>query len=78
MKKVLVYLAVPLVYALHQDTWFWHDSEVFLGLPIGLTYQVAYCGLASLLMFCLIRAAWPSHLEIEAAETQAGKGGPWH
>jgi hypothetical protein len=79
MKKFLVYLAVPVLYILHQDWWFWTDKDHrLLGMPIGLTYQVGFCLAASLLMLCLVRFAWPSHLEVEAKDMKPEKANPWH
>jgi len=63
-KWVLTALAVVL-YALHQDFWFWRDAKplVFGFLPIGLAYHVGYSLAAALLMILLVRRAWPEHLE---------------
>ena len=56
---------VAVVYALHQDFWFWRSARpLFAGfLPVGLTYHALYCGLAAALMWALTKHAWPSHLE---------------
>jgi hypothetical protein len=74
MRKFPVYLAVVVLYFLHQDWWNWDRHELVLGLPIGLAYHVAFCAAASCLMFCLVRFAWPSHLEVE---TQQDRANPW-
>jgi len=78
MKKALVYLAVPVLYLLHQDWWNWDSHELVLGLPVGLAYHVAFCVVAACLMFCLVRYAWPSHLEVEATDARREKADPWH
>jgi hypothetical protein len=79
MRKFLVYLAVPVLYVLHQDFWFAADHEKrLLGMPIGLSYQVLFCLAASLLMYLLIRFAWPAHLEVEAKEMRVTKADAWH
>jgi hypothetical protein len=79
MKKILVYLAVPVLYALHQDVWWWTDKERrFLGMPIGLAYQVIYCVAAAVLMATLVRVAWPAHLEVEAEAMKPVKESAWH
>ena len=39
-----------------------------LGLPAGLTYHVAYCLAASVLMALLVRLAWPARLETDGDE----------
>jgi hypothetical protein len=65
MKKTLLGLATLAVYLLHQDFWFWREARplVFGFLPIGLFYHAAYCVLASLLLWLLVRHAWPTELE---------------
>ena len=69
----LLYAAIVALYVLHNDFWFWYDPRLVLGLPIGLTYHVGYNLAAAVLMFLLVRFAWPSHLEV-AAELPAGTG----
>jgi hypothetical protein len=68
MKKTLLGLATLAVYLLHQDVWFWRTARplVFGFVPIGLFYHVAYCVLASLLLWLLVAHAWPSQLERDA------------
>ncbi len=69
--KLLLVVVVAVLYLLHQDGWFWHESRplVFGFLPIGLAYHAGYCVAVSLLMWMLTRVAWPSHLE-RAAESK--------
>lgn len=70
MKKLL-YVAIAVLFVLHQDFWFWDDATLALGiLPIGFLYHILYTLAASVLMFALTRLAWPSELEAEA-EAQA-------
>jgi len=68
LKKGLLTLAVVVVYALHQDVWFWRTARplVFGFLPIGLAYHAGYSILAGLLMWLLVTHAWPHRLEEEA------------
>jgi hypothetical protein len=68
MKRILLCLAVVGLYALHQDIWFWRTPYplVFGFIPIGLFYQGCFSVAAALLMWLLVRHAWPSHLEEEA------------
>jgi hypothetical protein len=65
---------VVVVYALHQDFWFWRRARplVFGFMPIGLFYHAAFSVLAALLMWLLVKFAWPSHLEheVEAKSSQ--------
>jgi hypothetical protein len=67
MKRVLLTCAVLLLYALHQDVWFWSAARpLVLGfLPIGLAYHAAYTVACVVLMALLVRVAWPAHLEKE-------------
>jgi hypothetical protein len=68
MKKALLSLAVLIVSILHQDVWFFPTARplVFGFVPVGLAYHAAYSVLAALLMWLLVRQAWPSRLEQEA------------
>jgi len=65
MKKWLLSLLVLVVYLLHQDCWNWKRMEplVFGFLPIGLAYHAGYSVLATLLMWVLVRFAWPDELD---------------
>ena len=67
MNRILLVLAVIALYLLHQDFWFWRTAHpLVLGfIPIGLFYQACFCVAASLLMWLLVKYAWPSHLEHE-------------
>ena len=61
-------LLIAVMYALHQDIWFWRTPAVVFGiLPIGLFYHAAYTLVTSLLLWLLIRLIWPAHLENETA-----------
>jgi hypothetical protein len=70
MRRILLALAILLVYALHQDVWFWRTARplVFGFLPVGLAYHAGYSVAAALLMALLVRTAWPTHLEGEAED----------
>lgn len=76
MKRILLVIAVLALYLLHQDFWFWRTSQplVFGFLPIGLFYQGCYSIAAALLMWLLVKFAWPHHLEeeIEHQSTEEG------
>jgi len=67
MKRILLAIAVVALYALHQDIWFWRSAHpmVFGFVPIGLFYQGCYSVAAALLMWLLVKFAWPVHLEEE-------------
>jgi hypothetical protein len=70
MKKILLVVAVAVLYILHQDIWFWRTARplVFGFLPIGLFYHACFSIAASLLMWLLVTFAWPSHLETEVEQ----------
>jgi len=70
LKNALLALAVLVVYALHQDLWFWRSARplVFGFVPIGLFYHAAYSVLAALLMWLLVAHAWPAQLEKSAEQ----------
>jgi hypothetical protein len=65
---LFVVIIVAIVYALHQDVWFWRSARplVFGFLPIGLFYHAVYTLAASALLWFLVRWYWPSHLETSA------------
>jgi hypothetical protein len=67
MKRTLLVIAVIVVYVLHQDFWNWRTAHpiVFGFVPIGLFYQGCFSVLAALLMWALVKFAWPAHLEHE-------------
>ncbi len=57
--------AVTLLYALHQDFWYWRDARplVFGVLPIGLFYHAAYTVASSAVLWLLVKSAPPGHLD---------------
>jgi hypothetical protein len=65
MRYVGVAFVLVVVYALHQDFWFWRTARpLVLGfLPVGLAYHAAYTLAISGLMLYVVRRHWPSHLE---------------
>ena len=67
MSRLLLILLVLVFYALHQDIWFWRTIRpiAFGVLPVGLFYHAVYTFLISLLVWLLVRVAWPAHLEDE-------------
>ena len=58
MRPLAAAALVALLYALHQDFWFWREARplVFGFLPIGLVYHAAYTRRASRSL-----TLWPSH-----------------
>ena len=56
-----------MLYVLHQDFWFWRAVRplVFGFLPIGLFYHAAFTVACSIVMWIMVKQAWPAHLEDE-------------
>ena len=68
----LLYAALGLLLLLHNDFWLYDDGTLVLGLPIGLTYHIGFAVAASVLMFLLVRFAWPARLDsVEDEEDSA-------
>jgi hypothetical protein len=65
MKPLAAGALVALFYLLHQDLWFWRVARplVFGFMPIGLFYHEAYTAACAVLLWLLVRAFWPAHLE---------------
>ena len=63
--KWLVYLLAVVLIVLHQDFWNFGEVKplVFGFLPIGLAYHAAFSCACAVLMFLLVKFAWPTHLE---------------
>ena len=61
----LLYVALFVLYLLHNDLWFWDDPQLLFGLPIGLLYHIGFCLAAALMMVLLVNYAWPRHLRDE-------------
>ena len=75
MKKFLLALIVVALLILHQDFWYWHTaSPLILGfLPIGLFYHACFTIAVAIVMWLLVKTAWPAHLEAET-ETNTEEG----
>ena len=75
MKRILLIVAVVVLYILHQDFWFWRTPYplVFGFVPIGLFYHACFAVAAALVMWLLVTFAWPSHLEREVEEQTSDK-----
>ncbi len=73
MTRTLLVVVVVALYILHQDFWFWRTAHplVFGFVPIGLFYQAVFSIAASLVMWLLVKYAWPSHLEREVEQAKA-------
>jgi hypothetical protein len=77
MKRALLVIMVGALYILHQDFWFWRTANplVFGFLPIGLFYHACYTVVVALVMWLLVKQAWPSALEEGAGEGETGRRG---
>lgn len=75
MKRILLIVAVVVLYILHQDFWFWRTPYplVFGFVPIGLFYHACFAVAAALVMWLLVTFAWPSHLEREVEQQTSDK-----
>jgi nitric oxide reductase large subunit len=73
MKKLLLIALVAVLYLLHQDFWFWRESQpmVFGFLPIGLFYHLVYTLAVVVAMWLLVKFAWPAHLETQTENPQS-------
>jgi hypothetical protein len=73
MKRALLLIIVGALYVLHQDFWFWRATRplVFGFIPVGLFYHACYTVVTALVMWMLVRHAWPSHLEEEIEHGKA-------
>ena len=73
MKRLCLVLLVIVLYGLHQDVWFWRTAQpiFFCFLPIGLFYHVCYTLAICLVMWLLVKWAWPAQLEtIDTSATE--------
>ncbi len=58
----LLFALLVLAFVLRNDFWQWDDPRLVAGLPVGLGYHVAFCLATALLMWLLVRFAWPEDL----------------
>ena len=75
MKRILLVIAVVALYVAHQDFWNWRTAHplVFSFIPIGLFYHGCFSVAASLVMWLLVKYAWPSHLKHEIEQREPGE-----
>src|SRR6266850_831799 len=61
MTRILLIVVIVALYILHQDFWFWRTAHplVFGFVPIGLFYHACFSVAASLVMWLLVKYAWP-------------------
>ena len=77
-KTWVLALLVGVVYALHQDFWNWRRIEpLFFGfVPVGLGYHAVYSMVAALLMWILVKYAWPKELDTLESDSDDAKPEP--
>lgn len=51
----LLYIALAVLFVLHQDFWNWSEPRWLLGLPIGLLHHIVLCLIVSVVMAALLR-----------------------
>ncbi len=67
--RSLLYVALLVVFLLHNDVWLWDDARMLGGLPVGFVYHVGYCLVLALLMWLLVKFAWPQDLDKKGGQT---------
>ena len=65
ISRCLLLAATIALIVVHQDWWNWNkvNPRLFGFLPIGLSYHAGFAVACAVLMYCLVRWAWPKHLE---------------
>ena len=61
----ILYIALVVLFLLHNDFWLWDNPKRVMGLPVGLLYHIGFCAAAAILMVLVINHAWPQHLRDE-------------
>ncbi len=61
----IFYIALVVLFLLHNDFWLWDSPKIMLGLPVGLLYHIGFCVAAAVLMVLTINYAWSRHLQDE-------------
>ncbi|MEE8368725.1 MAG: hypothetical protein V3S30_10460 [Thermoanaerobaculia bacterium] len=61
-KSALFLSGILILFLLHHDLWLWWSPRLVLGLPVGLTYHIAYCFAAAGLMAWMVFNKWPNDL----------------
>lgn len=77
MTRALLVIIVGALYILHQDFWFWRTARplAFGFIPIGLVYHACYTIVTAMVMWLLVKHAWPSHLEERVGDEETGREG---
>ena len=72
MRPLAAAALVALLYALHQDIWFWRAARplVFGVLPVGLFYHAAFTVVTAIALWVLVRLVWPHHLDARSPDAE--------
>lgn len=54
---------LPALFILHLNYWMWDEASVVLGMPVNLLYHVVLSLSVSLVMWWVVRRAWPPYLD---------------
>ena len=57
--RLFALLLLAALFVLRYDFWWWNDASLMAGLPLGLSYHVAFCFAASAVLALVVRYAWP-------------------
>jgi hypothetical protein len=79
--KRLVYALIVLLAILHQDFWWWDDSDTLVCgfLPIGLAYHAGVSAAAAVLWAMAVRFCWPRGVDVPGepgTESRRADGDP--
>lgn len=61
----VLYIALVVLFLLHNDFWLWDNPKVVLGLPIGLLYHIGFCVAAAILMALIVNFVRSYYLQNE-------------
>lgn len=69
----LTYGLIVLLALLHQDFWWWNDSETLVCgfMPVGLAYHAGVSVAAGLLWALAVKYCWPHDADLSADELHA-------
>ena len=61
----ILYIALVVLFLLHNDFWLWNNPDWVLGFPVGLLYHIGFCVAAATLMALMVNHVLPHYLEDE-------------
>lgn len=63
--RVLIFSAIAVLCLIRNDIWFWHTGSLVFGLPVTLSYHIAFCLASAAVLYWLVQKSWPQHLEVD-------------